>query len=81
MLRTQTEDVMITLASPYPEGKMSVVLSQTSQLVDEDLKPVPLSDVYVRIPKPLFASICLTSTSHPLTATNEAHHGDSRSVS
>lgn len=38
---------MITLASPYPEGVMSVVLSQTSQMVDEDLKPVPLSDVYV----------------------------------
>ena len=30
--------------SPYPADKMILVLNQTTQLVDDDLRPVPLSE-------------------------------------
>ncbi len=45
-LRTmQTTNVMTLLANPYPIGEEVVVINQTAQLVDETLRPVPLSEV------------------------------------
>lgn len=41
----QTTNVMTLLANPYPYGEEVVVINQTAQLVDENLRPVPLSEV------------------------------------
>ncbi|CAL5223582.1 g6118 [Coccomyxa viridis] len=43
----QTVNTMMYLESPYPAEGQVVVLNLTSQLVDAEERPVPLSDVYV----------------------------------
>ncbi|KAK9796972.1 hypothetical protein WJX73_002710 [Symbiochloris irregularis] len=43
----QTIDVMMLLESPYPKNASVIVHRQTAQLVDDNLRPVPLTEVYV----------------------------------
>lgn len=45
LLLLQTIDVLMLLETPYPRNETVVVLSQTAQLVDDDMRPVPLSEV------------------------------------
>ena len=40
----QTIDTMMLLASPFPENESVLVLNQTSQIVDDTMRPVPLSE-------------------------------------
>ena len=41
----QTIDVLMLLETPYPKDETVVVINQTSQLVDDTMRPVPLSEV------------------------------------
>lgn len=41
----ETADVLIMLDNPFPKNREVVVVHQAAQLVDEQLRPVPLSEV------------------------------------
>lgn len=41
-----TADVLILLDNPFPKDREVVVVHQAAQLVDEKLRPVPLSEVW-----------------------------------
>ncbi|KAK9804600.1 hypothetical protein WJX73_006245 [Symbiochloris irregularis] len=43
----QTIDTMMLLETPYPRDRMVVLVNSTSQMVDDNLRPVPLSELYV----------------------------------
>lgn len=47
LLWLQTIDTMMLLETPYPKDRMVVLINSTSQMVDDNLHPVPLSDVRV----------------------------------
>ncbi|KAK9831925.1 hypothetical protein WJX84_005301 [Apatococcus fuscideae] len=47
MARGQTVNAMMILANPFPIGEEVVMINQTAQMVDETLRPVPLTEVYV----------------------------------
>ena len=36
---------MMLLESPYPKDEVVVILNQSTQMVDDTLRPVPLSEV------------------------------------
>ena len=43
-MRGQVTNQLYTLANPYPD-RVVAVINQTSQIVDQDHRPVPLSEV------------------------------------
>ena len=43
----QTINTMMLLETPYPKDRVVALVNSTSQMVDDNLRPVPLSEVRV----------------------------------